>query len=178
LERTGQLDQTLIVLAGDNGYWYGEHGLNDERRLAYEEGIRIPLLIRYPGFKTKKASINAMVQNIDLAPTVLESANIIIPDQIEGKSLVPLIKNPSKEWRKSILIEYYSDIVFPRIVNMGYKAIRTERYKYIRYEELHSMDEMYDLKTDPFELKNVITYPDSQGTLSQLKKELNELLKQ
>jgi len=178
LERTGQLDQTMIVLAGDNGYWYGEHGLNDERRLAYEEGIRIPLLIRYPEFKAKGASIKYMVQNIDLAPTILESANINIPDDMEGKSLIPLIKNQRKGWRKSIMIEYYSDIVFPRIANMGYKAIRTERYKYIRFEELKGMDEMYDLKTDPFELNNVITHPDSQETYSQLKKELNALLKQ
>jgi len=177
LENTGQLDQTAIVLAGDNGYWYGEHGLNDERRLAYEEGIRIPLLIRYPGLQSKGVSIPSMVQNIDLAPTLLDLAGIKKKIDMDGRSLLPLMKGRNVPWRKSILIEYYSDVVFPRIKNMGYKAVRTERYKYIQYEELKGMDELYNLQTDPFELKNIIAPPESQGILTRLQAELNKLLK-
>lgn len=177
LENTRQLDQTVIVLAGDNGYWYGEHGLNDERRLAYEEGIRIPLLIRYPGLASKGVSIPSMVQNIDLAPTLLDMAGLRPKNKMDGRSLLPLMNGRKVSWRKSILIEYYSDIVFPRILNMGYKAIRTEKYKYIRYEVLQGMDELYDLEADPFELKNIFTHPESKGVLTRMQTGLNELLK-
>lgn len=176
LENMGQLDHTVIVMAGDNGYWYGEHGLNDERRLAYEEGIRIPLLIRYPGLPSKGVSIPSMVQNIDLAPTLLDMAGVKQKNNMDGRSLLPLMKGRKVSWRKSILIEYYSDIVFPRILNMGYKAIRTEKYKYIRYEELRGMDELYDLEADPFELKNLIVSPESMGVLTRMQTELNELI--
>lgn len=149
------LNNTIIVITGDNGFWYGEHGLNEERRLAYEEGIRIPLIIRYPPLIKYGTKINELVQNIDLAPSLLSICGITSPANMDGRSVVPLFENKNKDWRKELFFEYYSDIVFPRIQNMGYKALRTTRYKYIRYHQLEDMDEVYDLKKDPYELQNI-----------------------
>ena len=176
LKKSGELDNTVIVFTSDHGYWYGEHGLNEERRLAYEEGIRIPMLIWYPEKIKGGTAPEHMVQSIDVAPTLLELAGAGSRKHIEGKSLVSLLNGNASDWRKSILIEYYSDTVFPRMLNMGYKAVRTERYKYIRYEDLTGMDELYDLKEDPFELHNIITEPGVAPILIDMKKELDRLL--
>jgi N-acetylglucosamine-6-sulfatase len=92
-------------------------------------------------------------------------------------SLVPLIDGRvDGSWRKSILIEYYSDTVFERVYLMGYKAVRTERYKYIQYQDLDGMDEFYDLAYDPYELKNLINDPRSSAVITDMKLELRRLL--
>lgn len=157
LEKNGELKNTVIMVAGDHGYFYGEHGLNEERRLAYEESLRIPLLIRYPLLINYGSEYEQMVLNIDVAPTLIELAGGEPDNFIEGKSLLPFLKgNIPEDWRSSFLIEYYTDTVWPRMVNMGYKGIRTERYKYIEYTDLDGMNEFYDLKKDPYELNNLI----------------------
>lgn len=172
LQETNQLDNTVIVLASDNGYFYGEHGLSVERRLAYEESIRMPLLMRYPRWIKAGTVRDELALNIDVAPTLIELAGLSKLNKADGHSLVPLLKGGDSEWRKSFLIEYYSDKVFPRIRQMGYKAVRTERWKYIHYVELDSMDELYDLKADPYEMKNIINQRDAAGTLDIMKREL------
>ena len=178
LEETGQLDNTVIVFTSDNGYFYGEHGLSVERRLAYEESIRLPLLVRYPRLIKANTVRDECALNIDLAPTVLTLAGAPVPDDMQGRSLVPVLRGETNGWRDSFLIEYNSDRVFPRIVNMGYKAVRTQRWKYIRYLELDGMDELYDLKADPYEMRNLINLPDAKKTLKEMKKELERLLRQ
>ena len=177
LQETNQLDDTIIVLASDNGYFYGEHGLSVERRLAYEESIRMPLLVRYPRLIKAGTIRDEFALNIDLAPTLLEMAGLSPPTTVQGRSLVPLLKGSGSEWRRSFLIEYYSDKVFPWIQKMGYKAIRTERWKYIHYLELDGMDELYDLKADPYEMKNIINRREAARTLEDMKRELERLLK-
>ena len=87
--------------------------------------------------------------NIDIAPTVLELAGVARPAEMEGRSLVPLFRGAPAPWRSSFVIEYFTDTVFPRVLNMGYQSVRTERWKYIRYRELKSMDELYDLAPIP-----------------------------
>jgi N-acetylglucosamine-6-sulfatase len=177
LKETNQLDNTVIVFTSDSGYFYGEHGLSVERRLAYEESIRMPLLIRYP-LAVKAGTVrDEFALNIDLAPTLLELAGVSIPARMQGRSLVPLLKAARTEWRKSFLIEYYSDRVFPRIRQMGYKAIRNERWKYIHYFELEGMDELYDLKADPYEMTNLINHPDTAKVVEEMKREMQRLLK-
>ena len=176
LKENGELDNTIIVFASDHGYWYGEHCLDYERRLAYEEAIRIPMLIRYPPMISAGLKLNQTILSIDMAPTLLDMAGIIPADHIQGKSLLPIIEGKNTEWRKSFLIEYYSDIVFPRIVNMAYKAVRTDRYKYIHYLELDGMNELYDLEKDPYELQNAIYDPTMADVLNNMKQELNRLL--
>lgn len=178
LKETGQLDKTVIVFASDNGYFYGEHGLSFERRLAYEESIRMPLLVRYPRVIKAGTVRNEFALNIDLAPTLLSIAGVPVPGNMQGRSLVPLLKSEKIKWRDSFLIEYYSDRVFPRIVQMGYKAVRTGRWKYIHYLELKGMDELYDLETDPYEMKNLINQPGSEKALDEMKKEMERLLRE
>lgn len=177
LEERGQLRNTLIIFAGDNGYFYGEHGLNDERRLAYEESARIPIVAWFPSIIPKAIAPEQLVLNIDIAPTVLELAGIPRPQEIEGRSLLPLFRGARPTWRSSFVIEYYTDTVFPRVLDMGYQSVRTERWKYIRYRELHGMDELYDLRADPYELRNVIGESAHRAQLQQLQRELDQLLK-
>jgi len=177
LEGADQLDKTVFVFTSDHGYWYGEHGLSVERRLAYEEAARIPLLVRYPKLVKAGRLTDEMVLSIDLAPTLLELAGFEPPHTMDGRSLVSLLQGTRPDdWRTSFLIEYYTDTVFPRVLNMGYKAVRTQRYKYIDYTDLDGMDELYDLKSDPYEMKNLIDDPGAQATLQHLRKELATLL--
>ena len=159
LEQIGKSDETLILFTSDHGYFYGEHGLSVERRLAYEEAIRIPLLMRYPRLIHAGQVLDPMVLSIDLAPTLLEIGGAPIPDDVRGRSLLPLLDGRTWAPRHSFLIEYFSDTVFPRVRNMGYHAVRTERWKYIHYNELAEMDEFYDLESDPFEMRNLIDEP-------------------
>ena len=178
LERKGILNETMVVFTSDHGYFYGEHGLNEERRLAYEETIRVPLVIRYPPLAKAGSTPPEMVLGIDLAPTVLEAAGLAPGAGIQGRSLVPVLKNEAREWRTSFLIEYFTDTVFPRIRNMGYVAARTSRYKYISYRELHGMDELYDLDEDPYEETNIIDRSDARDTLQKMQGELRRLVEQ
>jgi len=174
LQKTGQLDNTIIVYSSDNGYFWNEHHLGD-KRAAYEEGIRDPFLVRYPKLIKPGTVREQMVLNIDIAPTFLEVAGVKVPDSVQGKSLVPLfMEDPAAEqWRKSILIEY---IFEPPYWNVpGYHAVRTNDWKYIHYDDLPGMDEMYDLKNDPYEMKNLATDEKSASQLDQLKRELSRL---
>ena len=178
LKETGQLDNTIIVLASDNGYFYGEHGLSVERRLAYEESIRMPLLVRYYKLIRPGTVRNEFALNIDLAPTLLELAGVAAPGTMQGRSLVPLLNGKQPAWRSSFLIEYYSDKVFPRMTQMGYKAVRNEQWKYIHYLELEGMDELYDLKADPYEMENLIHQRGAAGALAKMKHEMERLLQE
>jgi N-acetylglucosamine-6-sulfatase len=117
----------------------------------------------------------ALVQIIDIAPTVLELAGAADTVARQGESLAPLLRGEEPPWRSAVLIEYYSDRVFPRILTMGYQAVRTERYKYIDYLELQEADELYDLATDPFELNNIIATEEGRRLLPGMQTELARL---
>jgi N-acetylglucosamine-6-sulfatase len=156
LEARGVLDQTVFVVTSDQGFFYGEFGLAQERRLAYEPSTHIPLIVRYPAVAAAGAAPTALASNADLAPTLLELGGVAIPATMDGSSLLPALRSDTTAIRAALLIEYFSDTEFPRIRNMGYKAVRTDRYKYIRYEELIGMDELYDLQSDPHELTNLL----------------------
>lgn len=177
IDALGELDNTVVVVTSDHGFWYGEHGLSNERRLAYEEALRIPMMIRYPAKIAAGTRPDEMVLSLDIAPTMLEFAGVPVPDNLHGRSLLPVIDSTVTDWRSSFLIEYYSDTVFERIVTMGYKAVRTDRYKYIQYIDLEDMDELYDLADDPFELKNVINDERYEEALRAMQAELARLLK-
>lgn len=153
LERQGTLNDTVTILTSDHGYFYGEHCLGPERRLAYEEAIRIPLLVRYPARFRAGSRPPQFVQSVDVAATALELAGVAAPAPLHGRPLW------SKPYRDSVLVEYFSDRVFPRVRNMGYWALRTQRWKYIHYRELEGADEVYDLRRDPFETRNLIRSP-------------------
>jgi N-acetylglucosamine-6-sulfatase len=176
LEERGALDRTVVMVVGDNGYFYGEHGLSEERRLAYEESIRLPLLVRYPPRVTAGAAPAGLALTTDVAPTILELAGAPPLPGIDGRSLVPLFTAVPEAWRRSFLIEYNTDIVFPRTLRMGYDAVRTARHKLIRYRELEGMNELYDLQQDPFELTNLIARPAAADVRRELEAELDRLV--
>lgn len=176
LEAQKQLDNTLIVFTSDEGYFYGEHGLSVERRLAYEESIRVPLLMRYPRLISAGSSLDQFALSIDIAPTLLEVGGAPAARDLHGRSLVPLLRGKSVQWRASFLVEYFSDKVFERVLKMGYQSVRTDRWKLIQYVDLEDMDELYDLRADPFEMRNVIADPGAQASLRDLRSELQRLL--
>lgn len=175
LRELGELENTVVILTSDHGYFYGEHGLNEERRLAYEETIRIPLIVRYPRLPRTVASPGQMTQAIDLAPTILALAGVKDTVSRHGASLVPVLDGSATSWRTSVLVEYYTDRVFPRTLTMGYQAVRTDRHKYIHYVELPGMDELYDLQADPFELNNLMGTEEGNRLLPALETELSRL---
>ncbi|MFN0100261.1 MAG: sulfatase-like hydrolase/transferase [Gemmatimonadaceae bacterium] len=175
LEAAGTLDNTIIVFTSDHGYFYGEHGLDQERRLAYEETARIPLIIRYPRLARAGATPAQLVQTIDFASTVLAMAGVRDTVSRQGVSFVPVLDGSATSWRSSVFLEYYTDIVFPRTLTMGYDAVRTERYTYIVYRELTGMDELYDLEKDPYQMDNLIGTARGDSLLPSVRAELDRL---
>jgi N-acetylglucosamine-6-sulfatase len=179
LARSGQLDDTFIVFLGDNGYFFGEHGLGPERRFAYEEGIRCPLIARYPPKIAAGKRVDRLVICQDLAPTLIELAGGIPGAQIQGRSLLPLLDSDSADWRDAFLVEYWAENASPWLVGMTYKAIRTDRYKYIHWVNRGTrdeLDELYDLEHDPYELANVRTDPRYGDTREVLLHDLRRLV--
>ena len=173
LEELGTLDQTVFVFTGDNGFFYGEHGLTSERRLPYEESIRNPLLIRYPPMVEAGSTPSGLALTVDLAPTLLELAGTPVSDRIQGRSLVPLLREDADSWRESILIEFYTyENLFLHLMDMDYRALRTDRYKYIHWVRYPELDELYDLEADPFEMSNLVDDPQSADLRLELRDEL------
>lgn len=176
LESTGQLDTTLIVFTSDHGYFYGEHGLSVERRLAYEEGLRIPLFVRYPKLVKAGTRRNQTVLTLDMAPTLAEIAGATPPAGLHGKSFAGLLKENGPALRDAFLIEHFSENVFPRTRGLGYQAVRMDGWKYIHYVDLKDADELYDLNRDMFEMRNLATVPAHAAQLAKMKDELAKQL--
>lgn len=174
LHQTGKLDDTVLVFTSDNGYFWGEHGLGD-KRAAYEESIRIPLLVRYPRLVKPGTVLDQMALNVDIAPTLLQLGEAKRPGTIQGRSLVPYLRKPKSEGRSAALFEYFMEPRFPRIPS--WQAIRTPRWKYIHYPNFDGMDELYDLQEDRYELRNLIEDREHQKVLKQMQKRLRSLLK-
>ncbi|PST84531.1 acetylglucosamine-6-sulfatase [Pedobacter yulinensis] len=168
--KANQLDQeTLVVYMGDNGFSFGEHGLIDKRH-AYEESMRVPLLARCPALIRPGTRIRQMVLNIDIAPTVLALAGIEKPRQMQGESFVPLLQGKTVKWRDRFFYEYYWENAFPQTPTQY--AVRTDRYKFIRSQGVWDIDQLYDLQEDPDELNNLIRSGRHQEIARQLNAEL------
>ena len=179
LEQKGELDNTVIVFLGDNGFFFGEHGLGPERRFAYEEGIRCPFVVRYPKLAKAGSHVNDLLICQDIAPTLIELAGGKPGPQIQGRSIVPVLKGKKSGWRKSVLVEYWAENAMPWLVGMTYKAVRTDRYKYIHWVNRGAsmeLDELYDLDKDPYELKNVVKSGAYAPVREKLRKELRKLV--
>jgi arylsulfatase A-like enzyme len=178
LEKSGQLDRTFILFLGDNGYFFGEHNLGPERRFAYEAGIRSPFVIRFPPL-IKQQTRKELVICQDIAPTLIELAGGKPGGHIQGRSLVPLFGKKKPAWRKSILIEYWAEQAMPWLVGMTYKAVRTDRHKYIRWlnrSRNGELDELYDLERDPWEVKNLAAQRSATPIKTKLQRELKRLV--
>jgi arylsulfatase A-like enzyme len=180
LEKSGQLDDTFILFLGDNGYFFGEHGLGPERRFAYEEGIRAPFIMRYPRRIKAGTTIKDLVLTLDIAPTMVALAGGKPAKAVQGLSLLPLLAGKRVGWRKSFMAEYFSENAMPWLIGMTYKAVRTDRYKYIHWVNRGGLDgvidELYDLDKDPYELKNLIGSRAYAGVRAKLHKELARLV--
>lgn len=172
LERRSLLDSTVIVFAADNGFFHGEHGLTNKRAM-YEESLRIPYMMRYPALVKPRTVVNEMVLNIDLAPTFLDMAGVRIPERMQGKSLVPLLAGKQRKLRNSFFYEYYKEAKFEDTPTM--EGVRTDAWKYIRYPEIHETDELYDLRNDPHEMRNLARDASSAARLKAMKEELERL---
>jgi len=173
LEERGELDDTVILYLGDNGFLFGEHGLID-KRCAYDASVRIPMLLRYPREVEGGQTLSQVVANIDVAPTLLDFAGIAIPDHFDGRSMKALVTGESGEWRDYLLYEYYWERNYPQTPTMH--AVLGERYKYIRHHGVWDIDALYDRENDPGERHNLIHDPDHAEIVEELNRRLFELL--
>jgi arylsulfatase A-like enzyme len=176
LKANGLEDNTIVMYSSDNGFFLGEHGWFD-KRFMYEESYRVPLLVRWPGV-TKPGSVNTdLVSNIDFPETFLEAAGIDVPADMQGRSLVPLLKGETpKDWRKSHYYHYYEFLEnqkTPHMVRRHY-GVRTDRYKLIHYYQIGEW-ELFDLQNDPQEMKSVYDDPAYATIINDLKQELTRL---
>ncbi|MBX3279407.1 MAG: sulfatase [Acidobacteria bacterium] len=174
LRRRGVLDSTLIVYMGDNGFAFGEHGLID-KRTAYEESMRVPMIAHCPEmFGTNERKVSQVVANIDIAPTLLETAGMRAPNTMDGRSFLSIAEGKQTQWRSALLYEYYWERNFPQTPTIH--ALRSDRFKYIHYHGIWDTDELYDLENDPFERRNLINDPAHAGTVKKMNRELFDML--
>lgn len=173
LRQRGELDSTLVMYMGDNGFAFGEHGLID-KRTAYEESIRIPLLARCPELFHGGQTVTQMVANIDIGPTCLAAAGLQPPAGIPGRSFLPLTQGKTSGWRDSLFYEYYWENNYPQTPTIH--SIRGDRYKFIRYYGIWDINELYDLVEDPLESNNLIFDPKYKSIADGLKKKLFETM--
>jgi len=154
LEERGLLDDTLVVYMGDNGYMWGEHGLVDKRAM-YEPSIRIPLIAHCPGMFGGGREVDAMALNLDLAPTFLEVAGLKPPAAWHGRSLVPLLAGRAPEdWRRDFLYHYEWEQDYPYTPTIV--GLRTQTHSLMQYWGVWDLSELYDLRTDPDQLRNLL----------------------
>ena len=172
LEETGLAENTLVIYSSDQGFYLGEHGWFD-KRFMYEESLRMPFVARWPGV-IETGSVNEdLVQNLDFAETFLEVAGLQPPPEMQGRSLLPLLKGETpQDWRKSIYYHYYE---YPAVhmVRRHY-GIRTLRYKLIHFYQDDEW-ELYDLLRDPYELRSLYNNPMYADLIGELKAELERL---
>ena len=173
LEQKGIAENTVIILMGDNGYFLGERQLAG-KWLMYEPSLRVPLIIYNPtSAESRRRAVEDMVLNIDIAPTILDFAGVPAPDQYQGYSLADYAKGKSPtEPRSSFLCEHLWDFQ-PIPASEG---IRTAKYKYFRYIDDPSLEELYDLENDPKEETNLVNSKEHRATMARLRTALEESL--
>ncbi len=175
VDKAGLADSTLVIYMGDNGFALGEHGFYDKRD-AFEESIRVPMLAYAPGLIKPGTKITEMVQNIDVAPTILDAAGCPVPEKlvIDGRSFLPLLAGRKIPWRDHILYEYYWEWNFPATPTVF--ALRTDHYKYIYYHGVWDRNGFYDLQADPVERHNLIKVPAYREKIASMRKQLFDKL--
>jgi arylsulfatase A-like enzyme len=173
LDDSGLADNTIVFYTADQGFYLGDHGWFD-KRFMYEESLRMPLLVRYPK-EIKPGSVNeGIVLNLDFGPTFLDFAGVTKPPDMQGRSIRQILRRKRpKDWRKSMYYHYYE---YPAVHSVKrHYGVRTRRYKLIHF--YHDIDEweLYDLRKDPREMKNVFNDPAYADTVTKLKAELQRL---
>ncbi len=168
LDRLGLADDTVVVFTSDNGYYHGEHGLGDKRS-AYDESLRIPLLVRYPRLIAKGTLRDDLVLNIDVAPTFADLGGAAVPPSMQGRSWRPLFSGKAADWRQSFLAEYFLEANYPTTPTVV--AVRTQTAKLIKYPGHDEWTELFDLARDPYETKNLVRDPAHQALLTRMSAE-------
>ena len=180
LQEMGILDNTLFVFTSDNGFLLGEHGMIDKRTM-HEASIRVPLIVRCPGLVKPGTRITEQVLNIDFAPSIVQACGAKPLKNIHGKSWVKLLKGNAAGWRKAWMYEYNYEKQFPYTPNV--RGVRTDEWKYVHYPhgdgaaDRH-MAELYNLKDDPGERRNLIDDPKYADIVKDLQAQLQRLLKE
>ena len=174
LDKTGLSGNTVVIYASDQGFYMGEHGWFD-KRFIYEQSIKTPFLMRYPGVIKPGTKLNGMVMNIDIAPTILSIAGLPVPASIQGTSILPLLKKDRPEnWRKAVYYHYYE---YPEPHHVApHFGMRTSEYKLVRFYGPDNAWELYHLKKDPDEMKNIYEKQKNSQLMISLKKQLKELI--
>lgn len=180
LKDAGQLDNTLIIFTTDNGFAIGEHGRVD-KRTAYEESLRLPLLVRYPPLAKAGTVVKEMVLSLDLAPTILDVCGAKPLPNADGRSWKPLLTGKAEGWRSAFFYQYNYEAQFPYTPNV--RAVRTAEWKYIRYphgdgKPDRHVAELYDLTVDPLEVKNLAADPAHAARVKELAGVLDKLMKE
>ncbi|MBI4657751.1 MAG: sulfatase-like hydrolase/transferase [Verrucomicrobia bacterium] len=177
LEELGFARNTVVVYASDNGFYLGEHGLGDKRS-AYDESLRIPFLVRYPalGVAARGRVVDEMVLNLDLAQTFLDFAGVRAPKEMQGRSWRPLLEGRAVGWRQSWFYEYFAERQMnSRVPDIT--AVRTTDAKLIRYPGHEDWTELFDLKADSYETKNLFRDPSQAELRVRLEAEHDRLAK-
>jgi arylsulfatase A-like enzyme len=174
LDQAGLAENTIVIYTSDQGFFLGEHNMFD-KRFMYEESLRMPFLIRWPAQIKPGTVSKGMILNVDFAPMMLDVAGVRVPADMQGRSFLPLMRGQKpKDWRRAMYYRYYH----PGDHNVAaHYGIRTDRYKLIYFNKLDQW-ELYDLRNDPIEMRNLYSEPSLTGIITQLKTEMYRLKKQ
>ncbi|MDB6025389.1 MAG: sulfatase [Verrucomicrobiales bacterium] len=175
LEKHDLAKNTIVIYTSDQGFYLGDHNWFD-KRFMYEESLRMPFVIRYPGHIKPKSTNDKMILNVDFAPTFLEYAGLKTPPEVQGHSIVPLLEGKTpKDWRKSMYYRYYHYPADHKV--QPHWGVRTDRYKLIYFNKIKEW-ELYDLQADPHELKSVYEDPKYAKIRAELTQEIERLRKE
>lgn len=176
LDETGLAENTIVIYTADQGFYLGDHGWYD-KRFMYEESLRMPFVIRYPGTIEAGQRIDEMTLNVDFAPTMLNMAGVEVPEEMQGESFAPLLTGEDAgSWRDAIYYHYYEYPKWHQV--QPHYGIRTDRYKLIHFYYDVDVWELYDLKEDPNELQNLYGQSKYEGLTASLKERLTTLQKE
>ncbi|MFN4944686.1 MAG: sulfatase/phosphatase domain-containing protein [Akkermansiaceae bacterium] len=176
LDKSGLAKNTIVIYASDQGFYLGEHGWYDKRWM-FEESLSMPFIIRWPGVVKPGVRTKTMIQNIDYAPTFLEVAGAPIPNDIQGKSLLPILKNEGEaptDWRSAIYYEYSGEYTHSVAAHDG---VRNDRYKLMHFPDTKKWM-LFDLEKDPQEMKNIIAEKEYETVLKDMRGLYDSLRKQ
>jgi arylsulfatase A-like enzyme len=173
LDASGLAENTIVIYTSDQGFYLGEHGWFD-KRFIYDESFKTPLLIRWPNEIKPGTTNDEMVQNLDFAQTFLEAAGIIAPDDMQGESLMPLLKGDTASWSREAVYYHYYEYPSVHMVKRHY-AIVTKEFKLVHFYYDVDEWELYDRLKDPQEMNNVYDDPSYKEVVEKLHKELDEL---
>jgi arylsulfatase A-like enzyme/lysophospholipase L1-like esterase len=174
LDESGLAENTIVIYASDQGFYLGEHGWYDKRWM-YEESLKMPFVIRWPGVVSAGIRSETIIQNIDYAPTFLEAAGVAVPAEMQGRSLVPVLRNecrPTADWRDAIYYAYYENAAVHNVP--AHDGVRTDRYKLMFFPRTREW-QLMDLQEDPHEMRSVHADPAYAEILAGMQKRYRDL---